>query len=38
MDLFQIDDNGRLFISPALDEWETVAQSGIDVVIDLESV
>ena len=25
-----------LFISPALEEWETVAQSGIDVVIDLE--
>src|SRR6267378_2102653 len=36
MDLFQIDDDGRLFISQALEEWETVARSGIDVVIDLE--
>ena len=36
MDLYQIDDDGRLFISPALEEWETVAQIGIDVVIDLE--
>ena len=36
MDLFQVDDLGRLFISPAIDEWSPVAQYGIDVVIDLE--
>src|SRR5262245_9784705 len=36
MDLFQIDDDGRLFIAPALDDWEPVARRGIDVVIDLE--
>ena len=36
MDLFQVDDDGRLFISPAIDEWSGVAAAGIDVVIDLE--
>jgi hypothetical protein len=36
MDLYQIDDDGRLFISPALDDWSAAAARGIDVVIDLE--
>ena len=36
MDLFQVDDAGRLFISPALDCWDAAEQAGIDVVIDLE--
>ena len=36
MDLFQVDDDGRLFISPAIDAWADVAAAGIDVVIDLE--
>jgi len=36
MELFQIDDDGRLFISPAIDEWDGTACRGIDVVIDLE--
>src|SRR5258707_10829548 len=36
MDLFQVDDHGRLFISPAIEEWAAVAAAGIDVVIDLE--
>lgn len=36
MELFQIDDDGRLFISPALEEWEPLERSGVDVVIDLE--
>ena len=36
MQLFQIDDSGQLFISPALDEWTDVAAAGIDVVIDLD--
>lgn len=36
MDLFQVDDDGRLFISPAIADWDDAAQHGIDVVIDLE--
>jgi protein-tyrosine phosphatase len=36
MDLYQVDDAGRLFISPAIDEWDSAAAHGIDVVIDLE--
>jgi hypothetical protein len=36
MELCQVDDDGRLFISPALDGWDAAAASGIDVVIDLE--
>ena len=36
MDLFQVDDYGRLFISPAIEEWTAIAAAGIDVVIDLE--
>jgi hypothetical protein len=36
MTLFQVDDHGHLFISPALEGWEAVSSYGIDVVIDLE--
>jgi protein-tyrosine phosphatase len=36
MDLFQVDDDGRLFISPVIDDWAHVAAAGIDVIIDLE--
>jgi hypothetical protein len=36
MTLFQVDDEGRLFISPVIEDWDTVAQHNIDVVIDLE--
>ncbi|HZP48890.1 MAG TPA: dual specificity protein phosphatase family protein [Vicinamibacterales bacterium] len=36
MELFQVDDAGHLFISPALDCWDPAEQAGIDVVIDLE--
>jgi hypothetical protein len=36
MDIFQVDDAGRLFISPAIDDWDVVARHDIDVVIDLE--
>jgi hypothetical protein len=36
MDVFQVDDEGRLFISPALDDWDAVARYEIDTVIDLE--
>jgi hypothetical protein len=36
MTLFQVDDEGRLFISPVIEDWDTVARHNIDVVIDLE--
>jgi len=36
MDLFQVDDEARLFISPAIDDWATLAEHKIDVVIDME--
>ena len=36
MDLFQVDDDGRLFISPAIENWDSLAAYNIDTVIDLE--
>ena len=36
MEIFQVDDAGRLYISPALDEWDAASQCEIDTVIDLE--
>jgi hypothetical protein len=36
VELFQVDHDGRLFISPALDCWDAAEAAGIDVVIDLE--
>jgi len=36
MDLFQMDDNARLFISPAIESWEALERYAIDTVIDLE--
>jgi hypothetical protein len=36
VELFQVDLDGRLFISPALDCWDAAEAAGIDVVIDLE--
>jgi hypothetical protein len=36
MELFQIDDDARLFISPAIEEWESLERFEIDTVIDLE--
>jgi protein-tyrosine phosphatase len=36
MELFQVDDAGRLFISPAIENWDAVARYEIDTVIDLE--
>jgi protein-tyrosine phosphatase len=36
MTLFQVDDDGRLFISPVIEDWSLVASHNIDVVIDLE--
>jgi hypothetical protein len=36
MELFQVDDEARLFISPAIESWDTLARYEIDTVIDLE--
>ena len=36
MELFQVDDDGRLFISPAIEDWDAVSHYAIDTVIDLE--
>lgn len=36
MTIFQVDDAGLLFISPAIEDWAELAACGIDVVIDLE--
>jgi protein-tyrosine phosphatase len=36
MELFQMDDDARLFISPAIENWEALARYQIDTVIDLE--
>lgn len=34
--LFQVDDDARLFISPAINDWATVSPHNVDTVIDLE--
>jgi protein-tyrosine phosphatase len=36
MALFQVDDAGLLYISPAIDDWSKLSAHGIDVVIDME--
>lgn len=36
VELFQIDDDARLFISPAIVDWKHVAPYNVDTVIDLE--
>lgn len=36
MSLFQVDDEGQLFISPALTDWEPLAARGITTVLDME--
>lgn len=36
MELFQVDDDGQLFISPAISDWQVVEAHGIDTIIDLE--
>jgi len=36
MELFPVDDDGRLFISPAIDNSDVLERFGIDTVIDLE--
>jgi protein-tyrosine phosphatase len=34
--LFQIDEIGALFISPAISDWEPLNERGIDTIIDLD--
>jgi protein-tyrosine phosphatase len=34
--LHQVDDDGRLFISPVISDWAVVSSYGVDTVIDLE--
>ena len=36
MELVQLDDRGGLYLSPAIDDWELIHQSGISAVIDLD--
>jgi hypothetical protein len=36
MSLFQVDDDGCLFISPVLEDWDSLGEHKIDVVIDME--
>ena len=36
MRLDKVDDEGRLYISPAIDTWDSIRDSAIDVIIDLE--
>jgi protein-tyrosine phosphatase len=36
LDLFQVDDESRLFISPAISDWAPLASFKVDTVIDLE--
>ena len=36
MNLIQVDDDGQLYISPVITEWEAVARHGVDTVFDME--
>jgi hypothetical protein len=36
MELFQIDDAQRLFISPEIDDWQPITERQISVIIDLD--
>ncbi len=36
MDIFQIDEDGRLYVSPDIDDWNPVIQNRINVIIDLD--
>lgn len=37
VDFYCLDDEGRLYISPAIREWTPVAELGIDTVIDMDA-
>jgi protein-tyrosine phosphatase len=36
MELFQVDDESLLFISPAISDWDAVTCHGVDTVIDVD--
>jgi hypothetical protein len=36
MEVFQIDDAGRLFISPVIEDWNLLQDLGVDTIVDLE--
>ena len=36
MELFQLDDAGKLFISAAISDWEVLAHHRVDTIIDLD--
>ena len=36
MDVFQIDDDGLLFISPDIDDWSPIERYGITTIVDLD--
>jgi protein-tyrosine phosphatase len=36
MELFQVDDAGQLFISPAISDWNVLKHHKVDTVIDLD--
>ena len=36
MEVFRVHDDAKLFISPVVSCWDTLADHGVDVVIDLE--
>jgi protein-tyrosine phosphatase len=35
-DIVQMDDEGRLFLSAAIEDWKPILEKGIDTVIDLD--
>jgi protein-tyrosine phosphatase len=37
MDIFQIDEQGQLFIGPDIDDWQPVTARGVTAVFDLDS-
>lgn len=37
MELFQVDDGGQLFISPAINDWSMLINRQIDTIIDLDA-
>jgi protein-tyrosine phosphatase len=36
MELFQVDDRGNLFISPAISDWDVLVRHNVDTIIDLD--
>lgn len=36
MEVVQLDENGRLFLSPHIDDWEVLHEHGVTAVIDLD--